>query len=279
MKNPKIWLITGVSGGLGLALMKEVLKLGDIVIGSIRNPNQQDQIRSLHPENAHPLVLDINDHEAVKNAISLLIQKFGRIDVLVNNAGFGLFGAIEECSLDEVRMQMETNFFSNLFLTQNVLPHMRKHKSGCIVQLSSIAGIRSAAGLGIYNASKYALEGYSEALYHECKPLNINVILVEPGPFRTEFAGTSARVAEKEIEDYKETAGAFKQLMHERNGTQIGDPVKGSQKIIKAVNHPTPPLRLPLGKIALDGIRAKMEWINSETTAWESDIIDTDFDQ
>ncbi len=275
-KQPKIWFITGVSGGLGLALMQEVLKTGDIVIGTVRKEHQLQSVRELHPANAKAILLDVTDFKGAKDAVASVIRDFGRIDVLVNNAGFGVFGAIEELTLEECRVQMETNVFGVIHLTQCVLPFMRKQKSGAIVQLSSIAGIRAAAGLGIYNASKFALEGLSEALYHELLPLNIKVLLVEPGPFRTEFAGTSAMEARTVIEDYDSTAGAFRRLMHERNGTQIGDPVKGSQAIIKALHAEVTPLRLPLGRIAMEGMLAKMDWVKKEITAWETTIVDTD---
>lgn len=280
MQNqPKIWLITGVSGGLGLALMREVLKTGDIVIGTVRKENQLQGIRALHAQNAHAVLMDVTDFPGAARAVAKIIQDFGRIDVLVNNAGFGVFGAIEELTMEECRHQMETNVFGVIHLTQCVLPHMRKQKSGAIVQLSSIAGIRAAAGLGIYNASKFALEGLSEALYHELLPLNIKVLLVEPGPFRTEFAGTSAVEAKSMIADYDQTAGAFRRLMHERNGTQIGDPVKGARAIITALNSNQTPLRLPLGKIAMDGLLAKLDWMKREVAEWEEVIVDTNIDE
>jgi short-subunit dehydrogenase len=277
--NQRIWLITGVSGGLGLALMKEVLKAGDVAIGTVRKVSQLETIENLHEDRAHAYVLDVCEHEPIERLQNTIAERFGRLDVLVNNAGFGYFGAMEELSMEECRDQFETNVFGAIKMSQVFLPMMRKAGKGHILQISSVAGMRSAAGLGIYNASKYALEGFSEAMYHELKELGIKVHLIEPGPFRTEFAGSSGKDAARSIKAYESTAGEFKRMMRAKSGTQEGDPVKAAQKMIKLVNAEDDTLRLPLGRYALDAIRAKMKWVERELSDWESDIVDTDFDE
>jgi NAD(P)-dependent dehydrogenase (short-subunit alcohol dehydrogenase family) len=278
MNTSKIWLITGVSGGFGRALALEAATSGDIVFGTLRKQSQIEEYNSLVPGKTFGLELDVNDHPRIPLIVAHILDQFGRIDVLVNNAGYGLFGAIEEVSMDEARMQMETNFFGALAVTQAVLPIMRKQKSGNIVQISSQAGMRANAGLGLYNASKFALEGFSEALSVETRHLNIHVTLVEPGPFRTEWAGPSSIRAAKVIDEYNETAGTVISYINGISGTQPGDPVKGAKAILKAVRSENPPLRLPLGSIALNGIREKLKSVEENLAKWESVSIDTHFD-
>jgi NAD(P)-dependent dehydrogenase (short-subunit alcohol dehydrogenase family) len=274
----KTWFITGVSGGIGRALAKEVAESGDTVVGTLRKPDQLEQFNNLVPGKTFAMLLDVNKHDQISLVIDQTVKQFGTIDVLVNNAGYGLFGAIEEISTEEARRQMETNFFGALAMTQAVLPIMRRQKSGTIVQVSSQAGMRANSGLGLYNASKFALEGFSEALYIETKPLNIHVIIVEPGPFRTDWAGASATRAEKVIEDYAETAGKVISNIQNISGKQPGDPVKGSKAIIQAVNSPQPPLRLPLGEPALKAIREKLKSVEENYSEWEAVSINTAFD-
>ena len=274
----RIWFITGVSGGLGRALMEEVLKNGDICFGSVRKKEQLGVVQALHPTNSRAVLLDVCQHDQIYDAIKAVEREFGHLDVLVNNAGFGYFGAMEELNMEECRNQFDTNVFGAIRMTQAVLPMMRTARKGNILQISSVAGMRSAAGLGIYNASKYALEGFSEALYFELKPLGIHVSLIEPGPFRTEFAGSSGKEAALSIADYDATAGQFRKNMRDKSGSQEGDPQKAAKKMIKLVHDSEPPLRLPLGKYALDGIRAKLQWVERELKDWEKDIVDTDFD-
>lgn len=275
----KIWLITGVSGGLGRALAHEVAMQGDIVFGTLRQADQVEAFNELVHGKTFGLELDVNNHHRIDLIISHIIDQFGKIDVLVNNAGYGLFGAIEEVSMDEARRQMETNFFSALAMTQAVLPIMRRQKSGHIVQISSMAGVRANMGMGLYNASKFALEGFSEALALETGPLNIKVMLVEPGPFRTLWAGTSAVRAEKVIRDYDQTAGELIRTISAYTGTQPGDPVKGAKAIIKAVKSEHPPLRLALGGVALEAIRLKLASMEKIYREWEEVSLNTSFDK
>jgi NAD(P)-dependent dehydrogenase (short-subunit alcohol dehydrogenase family) len=276
--SSKIWLITGVSGGLGRSMAKEVAESGDIVFGTLRKPEQVEEFNKLVHGKTFGLELDVNDHHRIELLITHILDQFGRIDVLVNNAGYGLFGAIEEVSMEEARRQMETNFFSVLAITQQVLPVMRRQKSGSIIQVSSMAGIRSNPGLGIYNASKFALEGFSEALALETANMNIKVMIVEPGPFRTDWAGSSSIRSEKILTEYDSTAGERIKTINSYSGNQPGDPVKGAKAIIKAISSKNPPLRLVLGKVALDGIREKLKSMEQNLAYWEAVTIDTCFE-
>ncbi|WP_299247532.1 oxidoreductase [uncultured Aquimarina sp.] len=263
MKN-KIWLITGISSGLGKALAESVIKKGDFVIGTFRQKSQVEEFNKKHTDKAKAIVLDITNEKNIKNCVDKVISDYGKIDVLVNNAGVGFVGAIEETSLEEVRKVFEPNFFGSLKMTQTVLSHMRKEKKGHIVQISSHGGIKAFAGFGIYNASKFALEGFSEALAQEVEPLGIKVSIVEPGPFRTNFAGKGLGEAENIIDDYSGTAGTFRNKLKGVNGKQEGDPIKASKAIINLVDSKKTTLRLPLGKVALMTIGMKLESVKSD---------------
>jgi short-subunit dehydrogenase len=277
-KLQKVWFITGVSGGLGRALAQEVALSGDVVIGTLRKQDQIADFDSLVPEKTFGVMLDVNHPSHFDKVLSTAVLNFGNIDILVNNAGYGLFGAIEEVSLEEARQQMETNFFGALALTQAVLPYMRERRSGHIIQISSMAGIKSVPGAGLYNASKFALEGFSEALALEVQPLSIKVTIVEPGPFRTNWAGDSSIRSSKVIEDYASTAGSRIATINGYSGHQPGDPVKAAKAIIKITNSDNPPLRLALGKVAIDAIRAKLQSMEEEIEEWEKVGLDTSFD-
>lgn len=278
-KSTRIWLITGVSGGLGRALALEAAQNGDIVYGTLRKTEQLETFNNLVPEKTFGIILDVNQHQNIAAVLTNILEQQGRLDVLVNNAGYGLFGAIEELSMNEARQQMETNFFSVLALTQAALPIMRKQRSGHILQISSMSGIRAYSGTGLYNASKFALEGMSEALAAEIKPLNIHLTLIEPGPFRTDWAGASSVRAKKSIEDYKASSGDRLNLLQSNSGKQPGDPSKGAKAMLKVVNSENPPLRLVLGKPALDAIREKYKMVEEELKTWEDVTLNTSYDQ
>ncbi|WP_299312038.1 oxidoreductase [uncultured Aquimarina sp.] len=263
MKN-RIWLITGISSGLGKALAESVIEKGDFVIGTFRQESQVKEFNKKHTKNVKAMLLDITNEKSVKNCVEEIIADYGKIDVLVNNAGIGFVGAVEETSLEEVRSVFESNFFGTLKMTQTVLSYMRKEKRGHIVQISSHGGIKAFAGFGIYNASKFALEGFSEAMAQEAAPLGIKVSIVEPGPFRTNFAGNGLGQAENVIDDYSETAGAFRTKLKGVNGKQEGDPIKASKAIINLINSENPTLRLPLGKVALMTIGMKLDSVKSD---------------
>lgn len=260
----KTWLITGISSGLGNALAQTVMDEGDFVIGTFRNQAQADFFNAQHKDKAFALTLDLAKPTEIENAFKLISDKFGKIDVLVNNAGYGLAGAIEETSVEEVRSIFEANFFGALKLTQVFLPIFRNQKSGHIIQISSHGGFKAFAGFGIYNASKFALEGFSEALAQEVVPLGIKVTIAEPGPFRTNFAGSSFKLAERTIADYHETAGVFRSKIKDVDGKQEGDPIKAAQAIYGITQLQTPPLRLPLGKIALLSLTSKLESVKAD---------------
>ena len=274
----KTWLITGVSGGLGRALALEAARNGHIVIGTLRKEEQLLAFNNLVAGKTFGLQLDVNETEGIEEKIAKLVAEHKNIDVLVNNAGYGLFGAIEEVSMEEARQQMETNFFGALAMTKAVLPYMRKQRSGSIIQISSMAGFRSNPGMGLYNASKFALEGFSEALALEVENLNIKVTIVEPGPFRTNWAGGSSARAATVIEDYADTAGARIATVTGYSGQQPGDPVKAARAIVSVVEAENPPLRLALGTVAMEAIRTKLESVKKNLSDWEELSRDTDFD-
>ncbi|AMR29391.1 short-chain dehydrogenase/reductase [Hymenobacter psoromatis] len=263
----KTWLITGVSSGLGRALAEAVVAHGDFVIGTFRDAVQADQFTNRHQPDALGVVLDVTDAAGADKVFARLTHDFGRLDVLVNNAGYGLAGAVEETSEAEARAIFEANVFGPLRLTQLALPLMRAQGRGHIVQISSHNGFKASGGFGLYNASKFALEGFSEALAQEVGPLGIRLTIVQPGPFRTGFAGGSFRLAAAQLAAYDGTAGAFRQRIGEVNGQQEGDPDKAAQAILGVVNGENPPLRLPLGKVALHTIQAKLDSVQADLNA------------
>jgi short-subunit dehydrogenase len=260
----KIWFITGISSGLGKALAEVVIDNGDFVIGTFRTQIQADAFNNLHKDEAFALTLDITKSNEIDKAFKIITDRFGKVDVLVNNAGFGFAGAIEETSTVETREIFEANFFGTLQLTQTFLPLFRQQKRGHIIQISSHGGFKAFPGFGIYNASKFALEGFSEALAIEVAPLGIKLTIVEPGPFRTNFAGSSFKQAKAIIDDYNSTAGAFRERMKKVDGKQEGDPIKAAQAIIDITKLDTPPLRLPLGKIAIISLNAKLDSVQKD---------------
>jgi len=274
----QVWLITGVSGGLGRALATAVAEAGHVALGTLRKEDQLAGYESICPGFTRGILLDVNNHSAVQEQVQVLLTACGGIDVLVNNAGYGLFGAIEETDMDEARAQMETNFFGALAMCKALIPSMRERRSGTIIQISSIAGFRGTNGLGIYNASKFALEGMSEAMAQELQPFGIRVMLVEPGPFRTAWAGSSSIRTRQIMSEYEETAGVRIAQIQGYNGQQPGDPAKAARVIMEAAASGNPPLHLPLGPWAIEGFRVKMKQLEAEITAWESRAADTSFD-
>ncbi len=266
----KIWFITGISSGLGKALAQSVIEKGDFVIGTFRHQTQADVFNNQYKEEAFALKLDITHPQEIQKAFQTIKSRFGRLDILVNNAGFGFAGAVEETSDDEVRMVFEANFFGTLQVTQAALPIFRQQQHGHIIQISSHGGVKAFPGFGIYNASKFALEGFSEALAAEVATLGIKVTMVEPGPFRTGFANTAFKEAQNRIDDYDATAGAFRARMKLVDGKQEGDPAKAALAIIKIAELEHPPLRLPLGKIAIGTITAKLDSVKKDLLEWSA---------
>ena len=277
MMAQRIWFITGISSGLGKALADEVIARGDYVIGSFRNKDQAESFDRQFQGRASACIMDVRDHAGIERCVREIEGKFGRIDVLVNNAGYGILGAVEEVSIPEARAIMETNFFGPLKIIQEILPMMRSRKQGYMVQVSSASGIKATPGFGLYNASKFALEGLSEALAAELMPLGIRLMIVEPGPFRTEFAGHSILSSPTPIPDYDSTAGNFKRIMAARHGKQEGDPSKAAKAIFECLFSEHPPLRLVLGKSAIDNVKSKIELMQRDLKDWESVGLATSF--
>lgn len=273
----KTWLITGCSTGIGRALAEEVLRRGHRAVVTARTVEQVADIVTDFPDTALALPLDVTNADQVKAALERTDAAFGGIDVLVNNAGYGYFSAVEEGEDDAVRAMFETNVFALFGLIQAVLPGMRARRSGHIVNVSSIGGVLGVPGLGYYNATKFAVEGLSEALAHETKPLGIRVTLIEPGPFRTDWAGRSGQHVGNKIADYADTAGARIAMATGNSGNQPGDPVRAAKAICDAVAMDQPPLHLVLGKIGLERVREKLKSFQSELDKWEGVTLATDF--
>lgn len=276
--TPRTWLITGVSSGFGRSLAQAVLARGERVIGTVRQAPQVVEFMMQAPGRSFAVRLDMTDSEAVTRELGAAIERAGGIDVLVNNAGYGITGAVEEVSQAEARHQMETNFFGTLAAIQAALPFMRARRHGHILNFSSIAGIQGIPGMALYNASKFAVEGLSEGLAAELKDMGIKVSIVAPGSFRTAFAGRSILRAEREIAAYADTAGQVRHNIAHLDGTQAGDPDKAAQILIDLVDSPTPPLRLALGADSVATVRRKLHKLESELSAWEAVSNSTAFD-
>lgn len=273
----KIWMITGASRGFGAEIAKTVLNAGDKVVATARKAESLDFLGK--NENLLVASLDVTDEAQAKAAVAASLAKFGHIDVLVNNAGYGLLGAIEEASAQEVESLYRTNVFGLLNVTRAVLPAMRKQRSGHVINISSDAGHLASAGWGLYASTKFAIEALTEALHMELAPLGVHVTAVEPGFFRTEFlSGDSMQTAAAHIADYDSTNGRLLGLAQQRHGLQPGDPRKLAQALIRIANEADPPLRLPLGKDTLSRIAEKRAIVEKETTKWRALSESTDFE-
>jgi NAD(P)-dependent dehydrogenase (short-subunit alcohol dehydrogenase family) len=277
LQNSDVWFIMGCSTGFGRELAKLVLDRGYRAVITARNPDKIQDLAAGHQGRALTLKLDVTNKEEVTQAVKKAEATFGSIDVLVNNAGYGYVGAVEESDEDEARALVETNFFGLARMIHVVLPGMRQRRRGSIVNISSIGGLVGFPGVGYYNATKFAVEGLSEALSKEVAPLGIKVIVVEPGPFRTDWAGRSLIKSGKQIQDYAETAGAFRNRITGHSGKQAGDPVRACEAILKALQSDNAPLHLVLGRMALDTARTKVELLRSEMDAWEETSLGADY--
>lgn len=275
----KVWLITGSSTGLGRALAQELLENGHEVAATARNPASVEDLKKKFGDKVLCPPMDVTNPAQVRKAVADTLNHFGRIDVVVNNAGYGLIGAIEEVTDQEIRAQLETNFFGTLDVIRTILPHFRQQKSGHILNISSIAGFRASAGAGLYNSTKFAVEGLSEALAKEVMHLGIRVTIVEPGPFRTDFGGRSITRTSNELDDYVPSAGKMREYYDKAHGNQIGDPVKAAKAMIKAVEGPYKSLRLPLGPGTLKGMKEKMEEVRRDIMLWEEIAMNSSFDE
>lgn len=272
----KVWFITGCSTGFGRELALAALAQGNQVAVTSRNTGDVTDIINDYPDTSISIALDVTKDAEIKHAVDQAIEKFGRIDVLVNNAGIGYFAAIEESEEEEVRKMFEINVFGLAHVTQAVLPQMRKQRSGHILNIASIGGLRGFPGIGFYNATKFAVDGFSESLSKEVAHLGIKVTIIAPSGFRTDWAGRSAKDSGKEIADYAETAGKNKDTIRGYSGNQAGDPALAALAMIKVVESENPPLRLLLGQAAVKGAREKIEELRTDIDAWEETSVSAD---
>ncbi|MGE8161327.1 oxidoreductase [Paraburkholderia sp. NPDC080076] len=273
----RVWFITGASRGLGALIAEAALADGNAVVAAGRNVAAIVERLGDSPA-LLPVALDVTDEAQAKAAVQAALEKFGRIDVLINNAGFGLLGAIEESTDADVRRMYDTNVFGLLTVTRAVLPAMRSQRAGHVINMSSIGGYRAAAGFGAYSSTKFAVEGLTEALHAELKPLGIHATVVEPGYFRTDFLDTSSLVVAREvIADYDATSGNVRRIAANLNHNQPGNPAKLAAAMIELVDAQTPPLRLPLGTDTLKAIADKNAYVAQETETWKGLSASTDF--
>ena len=273
----RVWFITGATRGLGALMAKAALADGNAVVATGRNASAIVERLGESPA-LLAVRLDVTDAAQVHAAVDAAIDRFGRIDVLINNAGFGLLAAVEESSDADVRRIYETNVFGLLSVTRAVLPSMRKQRSGHIINLSSVVGYQAAAGVGVYSSTKFAVEGLTEALHAELKPLGIHATMIEPGFFRTDFLDVSSlAVGTRVIDDYAETSGKLRELAKAINHNQPGDPARLAKAVVALVDAETPPLRLPLGTDTLTAIAGKNAYVTEETAAWKMLSASTDF--
>ncbi|SEK58447.1 NADP-dependent 3-hydroxy acid dehydrogenase YdfG [Chitinophaga rupis] len=270
----KVWFITGASSGFGKAFAEYAITQGYKVVITARRLDKLESIKALAPDQIEAIKMDVNNNAEISDAVKKAIDRFGRVDVLINNAGYGIVGAVEETPESELRALMDTNFFGAASVTQAFLPIFRQQRSGAIVNISSLGGQLSFAGFSAYSASKCALEGYSEALADELAPLGIKVLIVEPGNFRTELAGAAMKHM-PELDAYKETVGATRNFARGMNGTQEGDPAKAAAAIDKALAAEKTPLRLQLGEDAVNAIKKHSEQLLQDLAAWQSVAVDT----
>jgi NAD(P)-dependent dehydrogenase (short-subunit alcohol dehydrogenase family) len=271
------WLITGCSSGLGRSLAQAVLETGFNAVITARNPATVQDVVAAYPETALVAALDVTDKHAVESVVRLAEARFGSIDVLVNNAGHGYRAAVEEGDDQEVAALFAANFFGTVAMIKAVLPGMRARRSGTILNVSSIAGRLAAPGSGYYAATKFAVEGMSDALRKEVAPLGIRVTIIEPGAFRTDFAGRSLQQAKANIADYAPTAGPRRKENDKTHGTQPGDPARAAQALIKLVEGSPLPARLLLGSDAVQIVTAEIDTQRKEIQDWKELSASTDF--
>jgi NAD(P)-dependent dehydrogenase (short-subunit alcohol dehydrogenase family) len=274
----KIWFITGSSRGLGRSLTEAVLANGGKVAATARNPEQLNDLVEKYPDQIYPIKLDVTQHDQVYQAVADAVTHFGKIDVLVNNAGFGITGAAEAYTDEQVRSQLETNLYAPIEVTRAVLPYMRKQRSGYILQISSIGGRVGNAGISIYQAAKFGLGGFSEALAKEVAPLGIHVTCVEPGGFRTDWAGSSMSYA-PHVEGYETTVDQRANIFTSGKFIPMGDPDKAAKVMIDLVENPNPPVHLVLGSEAIGMLKQADAVRQAEMEKWMSVSISTDHDE
>ncbi|MEU2506420.1 oxidoreductase [Streptomyces sp. NPDC007863] len=274
----KVWLITGANSGFGRAFAEAAVAAGDVVVAAARRAGALDELVAAHPDQVEAVTLDVTDHTAVDRVVRGVAERHGRIDVLVNNAGRTHVGSVEETDDAELRSLFDVHVFGPAALTRAVLPYMRERRSGAIVQLSSVGGQMSMAGFGAYSATKFALEGMSEALAAEVGPLGVHVLIVEPGAFRTSLFGNGSLSVDT-ITDYADTVGATRAFVEGGDGGQAGDPAKAAAAVLAALNADEKPLRLALGDDSIDTIYGHLEQVRGDLAAWEKVGRDTRLEQ
>jgi NAD(P)-dependent dehydrogenase (short-subunit alcohol dehydrogenase family) len=258
-ETKKNWFVTGASTGLGEALATLLLDKGEKVAATFRKPEQVEEFTKKKPGYSLGVLVDVTDAEQIQGAVQHAVSTFGHLDVVVNNAGYGSLGSIEEISEEETQRQFDVNVFGPLRVVRAVLPHLREQKSGNILNITSVGGMVGLAHAGIYNGSKFALEGLGESLAAQLKPLGIHVTNVEPGPFRTKWAGESATYTETKLDDYASTVGEGLKASLGRDGNQKGDPIKAAEAMYQLVRLPNPPQHLLLGAFAYQMVRQKLQ--------------------
>ncbi|HEY8918258.1 MAG TPA: oxidoreductase [Chitinophaga sp.] len=270
-----VWFITGSSRGLGRSLTTALLEKGELVAATARKPEQLDDLVAQYPDQIYPIKLDVSDEAAVNSAVKDAVTRFGKIDVAVNNAGFGITGAAEAYTHEQISSQINTNLYGPIYVTRAVLPYMRKQRSGHILQISSLGGRMGTPGLSIYQATKFALAGFSEAVSKEIAPLGIKLTIIEPGGFRTDWAGDSMGFA-KDIPDYEQTVGVRVKRFKDPSQQMTGDPDKAAQVMIAVVAHPEPPLHLILGSDAAGILKQVEAGRQAEFEKWLPVSLSTD---
>jgi len=273
----KVWFVTGTSSGFGRSIVEELIERGDRVVATARDPRALADLVARAPDRVLALRLDVTKPEEIRSAVAAAVERFGAIDVLVNNAGYSVVGALEETSEAELRAVFEPMFFGAVAMTQALLPQMRERRSGTIVQITSVGGVVTAPGFGPYCAAKHALEAVSEALAAEIAPFGVRVLIVEPGAFRTRLFGSAFR-AMPTLPAYAESVGATRAYVEKEAGSQAGDPAKAARAIIDAVAAGAPSLRLPLGADAVSAIRAKLTQVTNDVNNTERIALATAFD-
>jgi NAD(P)-dependent dehydrogenase (short-subunit alcohol dehydrogenase family) len=277
MKSEKVFMITGVSSGLGRAFASAALAAGHVVVGTLREENARKNFESEKPGYAKGVVLDVTDFDAIDPAVAEIERTIGPISVLVNNAGYGHEGVIEESPLTELRRQFEVNVFGAVAMIKAVLPYMRKRRAGHIINITSMGGYITMPGIGYYCGSKFALEAISETLSKEVKDFGIRVSAVAPGQFRTDWAGRSMARTERTISDYDQLMDPIRQARQNKSGKQPGDPAKAAQVLLQIIEAPNPPTHLLLGDDARKFVKEKLQSLNTEFAAWEQVTTSTDF--
>ncbi len=277
--DKRVWLITGCSTGFGRELVKIVAANGEIALGTVRKKEQIGDLESINPDLVKGIVLDVQNQPSIDEAAAMIEAKYGQLDVLVNNAGYGSMGSIEETEEAEIQRQFDVNVFGCVRMMKLALPFMRRQKSGNILNITSIAGLKGFPGVGIYNGSKFALEGIGEALAAETRHIGIHVTNIEPGPFRTDWAGRSATFNESQIEEYKDTAKKNMESIQGVSGSQVGDPKKAAQAMFDVTKLEKPPVHLPLGGPAYQRVGITLDEMKEEIAKYEYLGRPTDFSQ